>query len=75
MAKIDNIRDSHGTSEGFDKYDKRVFVVPKLSQFTRVSLEEIQKIALRSPSKSGMLDPIPISLLNECKSELKRRIW
>ena len=30
-----------GTSEGFDKYDTRDFVVPKLSQFTPVSVEEI----------------------------------
>ena len=61
MEKIDKIRDTFGTSEGF---------VPKLSQFTLVSVEEIQKIVLKSPSKSCMLDHIPTSLLKECKSEL-----
>ena len=58
------------TKQSFDKYDTKDFVVPKLSQFTPVSIEEIQKIDLRSPSKSCMLDPIPTSLLKECKSEL-----
>ena len=40
--KIDKIRDNFGTSKGFDKYDTRDFVIPKLSQFTPVSVEEIQ---------------------------------
>ena len=54
MEKIDKIRDNFGTSEGFDNYDSRDFVVPKLSQFTKVSIEEIPKIVLKSPSKSCM---------------------
>ena len=44
VEKIDKIRDNFGTSEGFDKYDTRDFVIPKLSQFTPVSVEEIQKL-------------------------------
>ena len=36
-----------------------------------MSVEEIQKkIVLKAPSKSCVLDPITISLLKECKSEL-----
>ena len=70
VEKIDKIRDNFGTSEGFDKYDTRDFVIPKLSHFTPVSVEEIHKTVLKSPSKSCMLDPIPTSLLKECKSEL-----
>ena len=45
-------------------------MVPKLSQSTQVSVEEIQNIVLKSPPKSCMLHPIPTSLLKECKSEL-----
>ena len=52
MEKIAKIRDNFGTSEGFDKYDTKYYVVPKLSQFTPVSVEEIKKIVLKSPSKS-----------------------
>ena len=70
VGQIDKIRDNFGTSEGFDKYDTRDFVIPKLSQFTPVYVEEIQKIVLKSPSKSCMLDATSTSLLKECKSEL-----
>ena len=35
-----------------------------------MSVGEIQKTVLKSPFKSCMLDPIPTSLLKECKSEL-----
>ena len=68
--KIDKIRDNFGTSKGFDKYDMSDFVIPKLSQFTPVSVKEIQKTVLKSPSKSCILDPIPTSLLKEYKFEL-----
>ena len=70
VGKIYRIRDNFGSCKGFDKYDTGDFVVPKLSQFTPVSVEEISKIVLKSLSKSFMLDPIPTSLLKECKSEL-----
>ena len=43
VEKIDKIRDNFGTSKGFDKYYTRDFVIPKLSHFIPVSVEEIQK--------------------------------
>ena len=44
VKKIDKIRDNFGTSEIFNKYDTRDFVVPKLSQLIPVYVEEIPKI-------------------------------
>ena len=72
MEKIDKIRDNFGTSEGFDKYNTRAFLYKTaVTVHTMpVSVEEIQKIVLKLPSKSCMLDPIPPSVLKECKSEL-----
>ena len=39
-------------------------------EFTPVSVDELEKIVLKSPSKSCMLDPIPTLLLKQCTSEL-----
>ena len=69
IEKIDKIRDNFGTSEGFDKYNVHEFTPPNLSQFSPVSADELEKIVLKLPSKSCMLDPVPTLLLKECISE------
>ena len=43
MEKLDKIRHNFRTSDSSGIYYMRNFVVPKLSQFTPVSVEEIQK--------------------------------
>ena len=43
MEKFDKIRHNFGTSDSSGIYYMRNFVVPKLSQFTPVSVEEIPK--------------------------------
>ena len=39
---------------------------PKLTVFTQVTQDEIQKIISKSPTKSCLLDPLPTFLIKEC---------
>ena len=41
-----------------------------LSEFNKVTVEEVEKIIRKSPSKSCDLDPLPTWLLKECLHEL-----
>ena len=42
------------------------FDPPKLTVFTQVTQDEIGKKISKSPTKSCLLDPLPIFLIKEC---------
>ena len=61
------IRESFSSSESCSiVHPPPPFDPPKLTAFTQVTQDEISKIITKSPTKSGLLDPLPTFLIKEC---------
>ena len=63
--KIMKIRESFTSSESCNMLHPP-FDPPTLTVFTQVTQDEIGKIISKSPTKSCLLDPLPIFLIKEC---------
>ena len=63
--KIMKIRESFSSSESCNMVHSP-FDPPKLTVFTQVTQDEINKIISKSPTKSCLLDPWPTFLIKEC---------
>ena len=63
--KIVKICESFSSSESCNTVHPP-FDPPKLTVFTKVTQDEIEKIISKSPTKSCLLDPLPTFLVKEC---------
>ena len=59
------IRESFSSSESCNTVHPP-FDPPKLTVFTQVTQDEIEKLISKSPTKSCLLDPLPTFLIKEC---------
>ena len=62
MTKIKNIRDS---LDIFPKYNPPIRHTPKLTQFNRLTVDEVQEMVNKMQAKACDSDPIPAKVFKE----------